>query len=91
MTILNKFLIFNKERKCGTCDGTGKVSPCDWCGGSGKTNESQGGTKAFVFIVAGTAVISLINVNENIWYLTFFIPSAILSILALKEYKEQVK
>ena len=90
MTILNKILIFKIEKECRTCDGSGKIGSCRQCNGLGKVHEAQGGTNVFSFVVGATAILSLIAIKDNIWSLAFFIPFAILSLLTLKEYKEQV-
>ena len=89
MTILNKFLIFNKKteiKKCSGCNGTGKIEL------SGGTSM---GTQLFYSFVVIALVFSLMDMagsTPNYFVsVPLFIGSAILGMVTLVEYKQHTK
>ena len=91
MTILNKFLIFNEEKRCYNCD----FEICPRCKGTKKINISTSGTGFFSFIIVGGIIISGLAITDTrvkiIWFpIIFFIIFSIIGLLTLKEYKEQM-
>ena len=88
MTILSKFLIFDKQpgiKKCSSCSGTGKIELSD---------KTSVGTAIFYGLVITTLVFSLMDMvgsTPNYFInVPLFVGSAILGMLTLAEYKEQI-
>jgi hypothetical protein len=86
MTIMNKLVTFNlpvKEIDCCQCRGKGKI----------KTNKTPGSTMlfcGFVGMVLLFSFMTLVGTSPRYWLtLPLFLISATVSILLLKEYKEQ--
>ena len=88
MTILSKFLIFDQKpgiKKCSSCSGTGKIELSD---------KTSVGTPIFYGLVITTLVFSLMDMvgsTPNYFInVPLFVGSAILGMLTLAEYKEQI-
>tara|TARA_Y100000310_G_scaffold100282_1_gene98147 strand:- start:7200 stop:7505 length:306 start_codon:yes stop_codon:yes gene_type:complete len=97
MTILNKILIFNKSRDekklCFECNGSKKCIHCDDNGITKYQEKISVGTGVFSIFVGLTTIISFLQIFEGdkwmIPAIIIFLISGILSILVMKEYKEQ--